>query len=101
MARHEHEAEKIVLEVLVDRVVRIRALLFPLYCTTELLVLLAERLAPPDQIGRAMFCRRHEPGARSLRDARDRPLLERGNKRVLCELLSGPDVADEASQSGD
>jgi hypothetical protein len=28
-------------------------------------------------------------------------LFERGNEGVLCELLSRPDVADEASQPGD
>ena len=69
MARHEHEAEEIVPEVLVDRGVPIRAVLFSLDRMTELLVLLVECLAPPEEIGRAMFCRRHEPGAWSFRDA--------------------------------
>src|SRR5207302_6507620 len=68
---------------------------------SELFVLALERLTPPDQIGRSVLGRRHQPGSRPLRHAGDGPLLERGNERVLRELLGGPDVADEASQPGD
>jgi hypothetical protein len=48
-----------------------------------------------------MLRRPHEPGARPLRHAFSRPLLERGDEGILCELLSRPDVADDASQPGD
>ena len=101
MARHEDEAEEIVPEVLVDRCVQVHASLFPLDIASELFILALERLATPDQVGRVMLRGRHEPGARSLWHARRGPLLERGNEGVLCELLSRPDVADEASQPGD
>src|SRR5438552_1650976 len=101
MARHEDEAEDIVPEVLVDRRVQVVVSLIALDIAPELFVLALERLATPDQVGRAMLRGRHEPGTRSLWYARRGPLLERGNEGVLCELLSGPDVADEASQPGD
>jgi hypothetical protein len=48
-----------------------------------------------------MFCGPHEPGARLLRDARTRPLLERGNQRVLRQLLGEADVADDPRETGD
>src|SRR5205807_4870388 len=60
-----------------------------------------ERLAAPDQVDRAVLCGPHEPGARPLGHAFGGPLLERSDEGVLCELLSRPDVADEARQPGD
>src|SRR2546427_1593448 len=101
MARHEDEAEEIVPEFLVDRRVQVLAYLIPLDNASELSVLALERLAASDQVGRAMLRGRHQPGARSLWHAGSGPLLERGNEGVLCELLSRPDIADEASQPGD
>ena len=101
VARHEDEAEEIVPNVLVDRRVQVLATLIPLGIASELFVLALERLAAPDHVGRAMLRGNHQPGARLLGHARHRPLLECGNEGVLCELLSGPDVADAASQPGD
>ena len=43
----------------------------------------------------------HEPGARVVRDARLRPLLERGDQRVLRELFGQADVAHDPRQAGD
>src|SRR5256885_12904576 len=101
MARHEHEAEEVVSELLVDRGVRVLDLPSPLDVASELFVLALERLAAPDEIGRVMLRGRHEPGARTLRHARRGPLLDRRDESVLCELFSCPDVTDEASQPGD
>src|SRR2546425_4859219 len=101
MARHEDEAEKIVPDVLFERCVPVNAFLPPLDFAPELFVLALKRLAAPDQVDRAMFRGPHQPGAGPLRHARGGPLLERGNECVLGELLSRPDVADEASQPGD
>ena len=66
MACHEDEAEEIVSELLVDRGVHVPAALIPLDITSELFVLAFERLATPDQIGRAMLRGGHQPGARPL-----------------------------------
>ena len=43
----------------------------------------------------------HEPGARVVRDARLRPLLERGDESVLRELLGEADVAHDPREAGD
>ena len=43
----------------------------------------------------------HQPGARVVRDARLGPLLERGDQRVLGEVLGQADVAHHAREAGD
>src|SRR5438874_1207812 len=101
MARHEDEAEEVVPDVLIDRRVRVYALLSPFDIAPHLFVLALERLAAADRVDRAMLRRRHQPGARLLRHTRGGPLLERGNESVLRELLGRTDVADETSQPGD
>src|SRR5207253_11213121 len=101
MAGHKDEAEEIVPDVLVDRGVPIKAFLSSLHVAPDLLVLAVERLAAPDEVDRAVLRGSHQPGARPLRHARGGPLLERGDERVLCELLSRADVADDSSQPGD
>ena len=62
---------------------------------------LSLRTRPPQAVERAVLGRGHEPRARIVRDARLRPLLERGNKRLLREVLGQADVAQDAGQSGD
>ena len=75
--------------------------MIPREIASDLFVLALENLATPDQVDRAVFRCPHEPGAGPLRNAFGGPLLERGDQGVLCELLSRPDVADDASQPGD
>src|SRR5229473_8400567 len=101
MARREDEAEEIVLDLLVDLRAQVRAFLSQLEIASDLFVLALERLAAADQVDCAVFRGPHEPGARPLGHAFGRPLLERGDQGVLCELLSRPDVADHTSQPGD
>src|SRR5207247_11210876 len=101
MARHEDEAEQVVSHFYVDRRIQIKAFLSPLDIACDLFVLTLERLAAADQVDRAVLRGSHQPGARPLRHACGGPLLERSNEGVLCELLSRPDVADDASQPGD
>src|SRR6266566_155769 len=50
---------------------------------------------------RAMFGGRHEPGPRIVRHAGLGPLLERGDQRVLRQILRDADVADDACQTRD
>ncbi len=52
-------------------------------------------------VDRAMLRGGHEPGARVVRDARLRPLLERGDERVLREILGQADVAHDPRETGD
>ena len=48
-----------------------------------------------------MLCRGHQPGAWIFRDARLRPLLQRGYQRVLGEVLGNAEVAHHPHQAGD
>ena len=67
----------------------------------ELLVLALDQLPPAQAVDGAMLGGGHEPGARLVRDARLRPLLERGDERVLRQLLGEADVAHHAREAGD
>ena len=48
-----------------------------------------------------MFRSPHEPGARVVRDARLRPLLESDDECVLGQFLGQADVAHDAGKTGD
>ena len=56
-------------------------------------MLALEQRSPAQQVDRAMLRGGHQPGARVVRDARLRPLLERGDERVLRQVLGQADVA--------
>ena len=103
MTGREHKAQQVVTDVIVDRGVEIRHgyLLLGLELPTELLVLALEPLVSPQQVDRTMLRRSHEPGARIVRDARLRPPLERGDERILRELLGETDVAYDPREAGD
>jgi hypothetical protein len=60
-----------------------------------------EKGAATEQVDRAMLGRGHEPGAGVARNTAVRPLFERSDQRVVCEVLRKPDIANEASQPGD
>src|SRR5439155_14817282 len=101
MAGHEDEAQEIVPHVRLDCGVHFQAFLSPFQLASNLFVFALKHLATPDQVERAVLGRAHEPGARTLRHTLCGPLFERGDKGVLRELLSRPDVTDDASQPGD
>ena len=67
----------------------------------QLLLLALERAAAPQHVDRAVLRGGHEPGARVVRDARLRPALERGDQRVLREVLGEADVAHDPRQPRD
>src|SRR5229473_7005353 len=64
-------------------------------------MLALQQLVSAPMIDRAMLRGSHEPGARVVRDARLRPLLERGNESVLCEFLGKTDIAHNPRETGD
>ena len=86
----EHQAQEVVADVVVERRVEIRRTAIScssLELAAELLVLALEPLVPAEVIDGAMLRGGHEPGARVVRDARLRPLLERGDQRILRQVL--------------
>ena len=103
MAGREHEAKKVVADVVVDGGVQVGngRVLLRVELVSELLVLALEQLASPKQIDRAMLRRGHEPCTRIVRDPCRRPLLERNEKRILREILRLSNIADDACEPGD
>ena len=52
-------------------------------------------------VERAVLGDRHQPRAGIARHAFGRPLFERGDQRVMREILGQADVADDADETGD
>src|SRR5713226_8437139 len=103
MTGREHEAQEVVADLIVDRGVEIRLghLLLGLEPATELLLLALEQRTPAQQVDPTTPRDGHEPGAWVVRDARLRPLLERGDERVLREILGKTDIAHDPRETGD
>src|SRR3989442_6097395 len=78
-----------------------RALPSGVELVTELLVLTVEHLAPAQLVYCPMLRGGHEPGARIVRDARLGPALERGDERILRQVLGQADVAGDPGEPGD
>ena len=67
----------------------------------EFFVLALEPRVSAEVVDRAMFRGGHQPGARIVRDARLRPLLERGDQGILRQVLGHADIAHDPRQPGD
>ena len=76
------------------------ALLLRLEVVADLGVLAVHHGPAAHDVDRPTFADGHEPGARIIRHAGFRPLLERGEQRVLREIFGQPDVADDTGESG-
>ena len=68
---------------------------------TEFLVLAVEPLVAAEVVDGAMFGGGHQPGARIVRNARLRPLFERGHQSILREVFGHADIAHNSGQPGD
>src|SRR5208337_2412937 len=94
MTGDEHEAQKIVANVIVKSSVQVRHRHFlRLELATELRVFAVEQLVSPEMVNRAMLGGGHQPGARVVWDARLRPLFQRSHKSIVCEVLSDTNIA--------
>ena len=67
----------------------------------ELLLLLAMQRGLAQAVERAVLGGGHQPGARVVGDAVARPVLQRGDQRVLRQLLGQADVAHAAGERAD
>src|SRR5216684_4017151 len=103
MTGYEHETKEVVADVIVERGIEIRHghLLLRLELATQLLVLALESLVSAEEVDCTVFRSGHEPGARVVRDARFRPLLERSDESVLREFLGKTDIADDPRETRD
>src|SRR5437899_3003892 len=102
MTGYEHEAQQVIAHIVVERSFEIRhSHLLSLKLTTDLLVLALEPRASAEVIHSTMLGGGHEPGAWVVRDARFRPLLERGDESILCEVLGNADIAHDPREAGD
>ena len=101
MARHEDQTQDIVLNVLDPRdQVGLIELLEDFQLAPDQLTLALERDLPAQCIDAPALGGGHQPCARPVRDARLRPLLERGDERVLGQILGHRHVAHDPSQPG-
>ena len=100
MAGDEDEAQEIVADLVVERRVEV-GLRGRLELPAELLVLAGEERRPAELVDRPVLGRGHQPGSRTLRDARPRPPLERGDEGVLGQVLGQADVPHEPREAGD
>src|SRR5207302_2010831 len=96
VAGDEYETQQIVADVVVHALdeggfaIGCRDLLLELHLAGELLVLALEDFAASKLIERPVLCSGHKPGARVVRNTGLRPGLERGEERLLRELLGEP-----------
>jgi hypothetical protein len=97
----EHEAQEVIAHIVVKRGFEIRhSHLLSLKITPDLLVLAREPRASAEVIDSTMLGGGHKPRAWVVRDARFRPLLERGDQSILCEVFGEADIAHDPHKAG-
>jgi len=103
MAGCEDQTQQIVAHVSVGRVVEIRhrQLLLDLQLTPQLFLLALQALPAPQAVNRPVLRDGHEPGAGVVWHAGLGPPLQRGDERVLRQLLGQSDIAHHPRQSRD
>src|SRR6185369_14898370 len=96
----KHEAQEIVADLVIKRGVEIgqRRFLLDFESVAEFPMLALEQLVAAEEIDRPMFCSRHEPGTRLVGDTRPRPLVKRGDERILREFLGEIDIPYDPRQ---
>ena len=103
MACREHEAQQVVADVVVDLGFECgRELgLIRFDLVAKLFVLALDELAAAYAVDRPVLRGGREPRARIVGHAAIRPLLERSDERILCELLGESDIAHDAREARD
>ncbi len=102
VARREDQPQQVVVDVVGDRPVEIRAGALPRrQGLPDLSVLALQFAVAPELVDGAALGHGHQPGPRVARDTGPGPLLQRGDHRVLGEFLGQPHVARVVRQPGD
>jgi hypothetical protein len=102
MTGSEHQAQKVVADVVVDRGFEIRdRRLGRVQLVAEGVLLAQVQLAAAELVDRPAFGRRHQPGPGVVRHTGLGPALERRDHGILRELLRQTDVLDHACQTSD
>jgi hypothetical protein len=101
MACDEDEAQQIVSDIIVRRLIHRGVLTQEFGFLRNERMLSLQQLEAPELIERTVFRGCHQPRSRVVGDAGSRPLLERGNQCVLRQLLGKPDVAQHPGKFGD
>src|SRR5215510_15947022 len=103
MTGDEDEAQQIIAHRIVDGSVEVglRRLLFDFELVSELGMLALNEFVSPSAVDCTVLRGGHEPSARLVRDARYRPLLERGDESVLRKFLGEVNVAHDPRETGD
>lgn len=106
VAGDEHEAQEVVVDVAVGPVGLGAEIphvhrLPHLQVAAQLDDLLPESHLPADEVHRLVLGGGRQPRAGVARYPVLRPLLERGDECVLCDLLGEPDIAHNPGQAGD
>jgi hypothetical protein len=103
VAGGEDEPQQIIADVIVEGGIEVGlgCLARGLQLPAQLVVLALDQLAATQAIDGAMLGRRHQPGARLVRNPRLRPLLKRGDERVLRQLLGKAHIAHHTGKAGD
>src|SRR5258708_35215810 len=103
VAGDEYQPKEVVADVMVERGFQIwhGHHLLGLEFAAKLLVLGLKPLVAAEHVDRAVLRSSHEPRARIVRDARFRPLVERGEESVLRKFLGKTDIAHNPGEAGD
>ncbi len=102
MAGGEDQPQQVVVDVVRERLVEVRRDACPgLQRPADLGILLLQLAVAPEEVDRPALGDRHQPGAGIARNALGGPLLERGDDRVLGQVLGQADVAGVVGQARD
>jgi hypothetical protein len=103
MTRDEHQPQHVVADIFFDRGFErgLRGGVVKLPVARDFGVFAIEPLAAAKRVDRTVLGRCHQPSTAVARDARCRPLFERGDQRILCEIFGQTDVAHDAREARD
>ena len=104
MTGSEDEAQQVVIQVIAIRDIAeicFGQRLLHLKVPAQLIDLAFQGDVAPYPIDGAVLGGGHQPGSRVVGDAHLRPPLQRDHQRVLCQILSQANIADDARQAAD